>query len=163
MFLFALLFSTAQAVVPIAAQFPECGIPYRPDLCPADLDEEWWLIGYTPSQSVDSVRASELDLGSGVGADLAWRVTTGHWDALIAVGDSGIEWHNRHLVNKVHLNTLELTPPVCEDGEEAEDHDCDGNGLTNIQDYAFDERVDWNAGRDAADGMLDPSDLIYTE
>ncbi len=163
MFLFALLFSTAQAVVPIAAQFPECGIPYRPDLCPADLDEEWWLIGYTPSQSVDSVRASELDLGSGVGADLAWRVTTGHWDALIAVGDSGIEWHNRHLVNKVHLNTLELPPPVCEDGEEAEDHDCDGNGLTNIQDYAFDERVDWNAGRDAADGMLDPSDLIYTE
>jgi len=161
--LLSLIIASAYALVPIDAQFPDCGTPYRPDLCPADLDEEWWLIGYTPEHSQDSVREAELELGSGIAADRAWRITTGHWDAIIAVGDSGIEWHNRHLVNKVYINKAELPPPVCEDGTEAEDHDCDGNGLTNVQDYEFDARVDWDAGRDAADGMLDPSDLIYTE
>ena len=117
-FVYALFMSAALAEVPIASQFPECGVPYRPDLCPGDLDEEWWLIGYTPEQSQDSVRDSELEMGSGVAADRAWRITTGHWDAILAVGDSGIEWHNRHLVNKVHLNTGELPPPVCADGAE---------------------------------------------
>ena len=163
MFVYALFISAALAEVPIASQFPECGVPYRPDLCPGDLDEEWWLIGYTPEQSQDSVRDSELEMGSGVAADRAWRVTTGHWDAILAVGDSGIEWHNRHLVNKVHLNTGELPPPVCADDVEPDGHDCDGNGIVNVRDYADDPRVDWTAGQDSADGIIDPSDLIYTD
>ena len=35
-------------------------------------------------------------------------------------------------------------------------------GLTNVQDWAHDDRIDITAGREAADGVLDPSDLIYT-
>jgi uncharacterized protein (TIGR03382 family) len=157
-----LLLATASAEVPIDASFPDCGEVDRPDLCPADLEEEWWMISYVPTHARSSVRDAELDMGSGVSADRAWRTTTGRFDVILAVADSGIEWHNTHLVNKVHLNIGELPAPICEDDLEATDFDCDGNGLTNLEDYAFDHRVEIDAGRDAADHMLDPSDLIYT-
>lgn len=158
-----LISMVANAAVPIDSSFPNCGEVDRPDLCPADLDEEWWLLSYVPEHSRESVRPDELEMGSGVSADRAWRTTTGRFDVVVAVGDSGIQWQNEHLVNKVRLNVDELPEPICFDGLVATDFDCDDNGLTNIQDYADDPRVGITTGRDIADHMLDPSDLIYTE
>lgn len=159
--LLLLLVSAALAELPLPT-FPSCGQEDRPDLCPSDLDEEWSLISYIPSNARSSVREAELRIGSGVWADRAWRTTTGRFDVLLAVADTGVSWQRTDVVNKFYLNTGELPLPQRASGREASDYDLDGNGLVNVQDYAEDPRVDWSAGRSAADGMLDPSDLIYT-
>ncbi|MGB0638683.1 MAG: S8 family serine peptidase [Myxococcota bacterium] len=162
MYLLILLASAAFATVPIAPSFPGCGDPETPELCPPDLEEDWELINYIPDRSLGSVREAELELGSGIAANVAFETTTGRWDVILAVADSGVQWHHNDIVNKLYINTGELPPPVCEDGAIAEDHDCDGNGLVNVQDWAFDPRVTMDAGRDEGDDTLDPSDLIYT-
>ncbi len=158
----SLLLAHAHATVPIAQSFPGCGDPTTPELCPPDLEEDWAFISYIPDQSLASVREGELDMGSGIAANEAWETTTGRWDVLIAVADSGVSWGHQDIVNKLYLNVAELPQPICEDGTPAEAHDCDGNGLANIEDWAHDLRVDMSAGRDASDDVLDPSDLIYT-
>ncbi len=157
-----LFFGQAWATVPIAPSFPGCGDPETPELCPPDMDGDWEFINYIPEHSVDSVREAELALGSGISANVAWETSTGRFDVLLAVADSGVSWDHSEIVNKLHINTGELPPPICADGEVSEDYDCDGNGLTNIQDWSHDPRVDPTAGRDPGDDILDPSDLIYT-
>ena len=151
----------AAAVLPLPV-YPECGEEDREDLCPSDLDQEWWLIGYIPAGSRETVRPAEREMGSGVAADRAWRITTGRTDVMLAVLDSGFNWANSGYVNKIALNTDELPLPQLADGSEAPAYDVDGNGFVNVQDYAADARVTLDAGNDAADGMLDASDLIYT-
>lgn len=159
--LLLLLVAGAQAELPLPT-FPECGIPDRPDLCPADLDEEWSLISYVPADARGTVRPAELSLGSGVWADQAWRTTTGRFDVLLAVTDTGVSWQSADIVNKLYINTGEVPYPQGSGGRDKGTWDYDGNGVVNVSDWAEDPRVDWDAGRDAADGMLDPSDLIYT-
>jgi hypothetical protein len=133
-----------------------------PEACPSDMREDWTYLSYIPSRSRNSVRPAELALGSGNRVDRAWRLTTGRWDAVVAVGDSGVDWSNSDLINKIYLNVAELPLPQGSDGVDAEQHDRNGDGLVNIQDYSEDPRVSIDAGNDAADSVLDPSDLIYT-
>lgn len=154
------LVGPARAVLPLPIH-PECGEPDRPDLCPADLNESWSMISYIPAGSRASVRQAELELGSGNSADRAWRVTTGNFDVVLGVLDSGIDWADGGFQNKVVLNTAELPLPRFADGTDATAYDLDGNGLVNIQDYAQDPRVTVDDGNDASDGNLDASDLIY--
>ena len=90
MYLLILLASAAYATVPIAPSFPGCGNPETPELCPPDLEEDWELINYIPERSLGSVREAELDLGSGIAANLAFETTTGRWDVILAVADSGV-------------------------------------------------------------------------
>lgn len=158
--LLSFLLGAPGAEVPMAA-FPECGEQDRPDLCPSDLDETWWLISYIPADARDGVREAELEVGSGCHADEAWRTTPGRWDVMVAVLDSGISWDRDDLVNKVYLNPGELPLPQWADGTEAESHDRDGNGVVNLADWEEDPRVDMTAGNDGADDLLDPSDLIH--
>ncbi len=159
--LLLLLLTTARAELPLPT-FPQCGIQDRPELCPSDLDEEWSLISYIPADARGTVREAELGLGSGVWADQAWRITTGRFDVLLAVADTGVSWERTDIVNKLYLNAGELPYPQGTGGRDKGTWDYDGNGLFNVADYVDDPRVDWAAGRDAADGILDPSDLIYT-
>ena len=142
--------------------YPDCGTPDDASACPSDLDGRWNYLSYVPEHTRDTVLPDLLDFGAGHSADLAWATTVGQWDAVIAVADSGIDWSQGDLVNKAFLNTGELPLPQDEDGNEAASHDLDGNGIVNVEDYASDPRVDMSAGRDRADDMLDPSDLIYT-
>jgi len=156
-----LLVGAARAELPLPT-FPTCGIPDRPDLCPSDLGESWSLISYIPYAQRSSVRPEEISLGSGVWADQAWRTTTGRFDVLLAFADTGITWSNTGLIDKVYVNTGEVPLPEGSSGRDKGTYDYNGDGVVNVQDWADDPRVDWDAGRDAADGMLDPSDLIYT-
>jgi hypothetical protein len=149
----------AGAILPLPV-YPECGEIDREDLCPTDLDEEWWQISYIPDGSRETVRPEELAIGSGNAADRAWRITTGRTDVLLAVLDSGVNWNNGRYVNKIQLHGGELPLPQLADGTTATDWDLDGNGIVNVQDYAGDARVTMDAGRDFADGRLDPSDLL---
>jgi len=158
---FLLTASLAYATVPIDAYFTGCGDPETPELCPPNLREDWALINYIPDQSLVSIREGEQDLGSGISANAAWEVTTGRWDVLLAVADSGVLWGHGDIRNKMFINANELPSPICEDGVEADGHDCDANGLVNIQDWAHDPRLDITTGRDSSDDVLDASDLIY--
>ncbi|MDP6932364.1 MAG: FG-GAP-like repeat-containing protein [Myxococcota bacterium] len=151
----------ALATVPVDP-YPGCGEQDRYDLCPSEFDGDWNLISYIPEGSRETVREAELELGSGVHADTAWASTTGNWSVVLAVGDSGVDWHDLDTLNKLWLNTAELPLPWDADGQECPDWDCDGNGLANIQDWANDARVDPTIGQDDADALIDPSDLIYT-
>lgn len=149
------------ADVPVGL-YPDCGEPDMPDACPSDLDEDWSYLSYVPEHARDTVRPAELELGSGNRVDRAWRLSTGRWDAIVAVGDSGLNWGHSDLINKIFLNVAELPVPQDADGIDAASHDANGDGVVNVEDYAADPRVLIDAGNDAADDVLDPSDLIYT-
>lgn len=163
MLFLALMARPGHAEFPIdPADYAQCGEPDAPDLCPDDLNEEWSYLSYVPEHARSSVRAAELELGSGNRVDRAWRTTTGRFDVIVAVGDSGIQWQHSDLINKVMVNTGELPLPQRADGTTSETHDLNEDGLVNVMDWAEDARVSLDAGRDVADDVLDPSDLIYT-
>ncbi len=151
----------ARAEIPMPT-FPECGEADRPDLCPDDLDEWWPMLSYVRDEWADGVRPEELAMGTGCWADRAWRITTGRTDVLIAVADSGAMWDFDQLLRKNYLHVPELPLPQDAGGVDSPDHDRDGNGVVNVDDYADDPRLDPASGVDAADHILDPSDLIAT-
>src|ERR1700733_14234066 len=68
-------------------------------------DGQWNFYSFIPSVSKD-VRAAET--ASGMSIDLAWRHTIGDPSIVIAITDSGIEWDNDDLIEKVWLNYREL-------------------------------------------------------
>lgn len=150
-----------RAAVPMST-FPECGEVDRPDLCPSEIGDHWDLISYIPAKARGGVRPAELELGSGIALDRALRTTAGRFDVVVAIGDSGFDWTRQDLVYKVALNTGELPLPQDAKGVQAASHDLDGNGLVNVADYLYDPRVDWSAGPDGWDGVLEASDLIHT-
>ncbi|RIL04993.1 MAG: hypothetical protein DCC71_11965 [Proteobacteria bacterium] len=89
--------------------------------------------------------------GSGMDIVGAWEWTTGRPDVAGAVLDSGIRWQDdRDLARKVFLNRGELPVP---DG--CATHDCDGNGLVSVDDFADACAADANAS-----GFCDGQDLI---
>jgi len=155
--LLSALAPNAAATLPLPPA-PDCSAE-TPENCYTD---DWELISWVPEGSEDTLRAEEFEIGSGIGADKAWRTTTGNWDVPVAVLDSGIEWGRGELRAKVLINIAELPPPQRADGTEVEDYDLDANGLVNVDDYAEDARVDITAGHEDGDGWLDASDLIYT-
>src|SRR5688572_1113929 len=61
------------------------------------FDEQWDLRSTTP-------RGVRLARGaSGLSADLAWRLTTGRRDVVVAVLDSGIRWSDREVLPPYYL------------------------------------------------------------
>ena len=153
-----LLAAPASAEVPLPLQ-PGCGDSEDLSVCPPEADD-FTLWNFTPSSFEGVIDPAEVPLGVGNGVLPAWQTTTGRWDQVVAVGDSGIKWNSWHLRAKVFLNVGELPLPQDATGAEHASHDVDGNGLVNVDDYADDPRVSEDAGDDAADNMLDASDLI---
>lgn len=127
-----------------------------PTLCPPNdprFAGRWEFLGSIPD-SVDSERMhpAERELGAiGFSLDLAWQLSTGRRDVIIAVLDSGIRWNYEDLRLKFHVNAGELPPP-----EGSKVHDANGDGRFDVDDYAGDSRV----GDGNGNGLLDPEDLI---
>ena len=126
--------------------------------------DNWKLTSSTTGDPTIDGNPQELFGIKGASVDLAWQVTTGRPDVLIAVLDSGIRWQDRlpDLVNKIYLNRGEL--PVPEGSTNTADPwDRNGDGVFNIQDYlgdanhAQDSRVSDQNGN----GTIDPEDLIF--
>lgn len=121
------------------------------------LPEEWNSNDdkFTSARDPGSARSPQRHCGQlGAAVDLAWGVERGMPDTVIAVLDSGIEWHDPDamgdLAPTAYLNRAELTPP------QGGAWDVDGDGRFSVQDYAGDPRVtDLNDN-----GLLDPEDLI---
>ena len=150
--------SMAELPLPI---FPECGEADAQELCPNDADD-WSFLSYIEEDQQGNIREAELEYGSGNRLDRALRYHTGRFDVSVGVMDSGIDWSHSDLVNKFYLHAEELPIPQFSDGSTASEHDANGDGLFNIQDYRQDPRIDWSSGQDRGDDILDPSDLIYT-
>ena len=156
--MFLMLFmSVAQAEIPVAPA-PDCAQDNQ-SACIQELPGDWRLYSWVPDGAEETLRPIELELGAGIGADVAWQTHTGRFDQIVAVLDSGILWEHSDLRNKVYLNIAELPQPQNAAGDTL-DYDADGNGLVNIQDYADDPRVFIDAGDDRGDAVLDPGDLI---
>lgn len=149
----------ARATLPLPV-YPECGEQDRPDLCPGELDDDWQLISWVPEVSRESIRPAERALGSGIGADRAWRTATGRFDVTVAVGDTGVNWGRRDLRRKYFLHAGELPLPQDADGVDATVHDANGDGLFNIDDYDGDPRLSIDSGDAPFDDVLDVSDLL---
>src|SRR2546428_2854329 len=95
---------------------------------------------------------------SGVSADLAWQVTPGRPDVVVAILDSGVNYDHEDLRNKIWLNRGELPVPMgacCAGAPVSDPWDCNADGVFNVQDYACDARVTDSNG----DGALDRGDL----
>ena len=148
----------ASAVLPLPLQ-PGCGDNEDLSGCPAD-STNWTYANFMHSTILPQVRPQEHALGMGNGIYPAWQISTGIWEAVVAVADSGAHWDDTNLVRKFLLNVGELPPPQDAEGNSDGTYDLDGNGLVNISDYADDPRVGPEDGVDRADFHLDPSDLI---
>src|SRR3989442_4780210 len=129
---------------------------FAPATCPPSSScsgptGQWNLLSY--NDNVPTTTGA-----SGISADLAWQVSTGRPDVVVAVLDSGVNYDHEDLRNKIWLNRGELPEPVgpCCTPPPADPWDCNHDGVFNIQDYACDARVDPN---DNGDGLLDRGDL----
>ncbi|MFA5890442.1 MAG: S8 family serine peptidase [Actinomycetota bacterium] len=181
--------ATAASLLPAGATFPFPVVPGDPydytrlhinhGECPRtpdsdlpqnfDCQGDWELTSYAPQPgdtSYDPTVANnpqELFGVEGSSTNLAWEVTTGRPDTVIAVMDSGILWDRPSLVNKMHLNMGELPLPcagTCSDARGdggLHDYDVNGDGVFNIADYEHDSRLTPHNG-----SYLTPDDLIHT-
>ena len=119
---------------------------------PNDFNARWNYLSYLPTHTTaEPILPADLKLGAaGMSIDKAWTYTIGRDDVHIAVIDSGIEWDNKDLVNKVLLNVGELkgekrpqtaAGAVCGGTGELAGYDCNGDGIFNVADYRDDPRI----------------------
>jgi hypothetical protein len=117
----------------------------------------------------------------GNSVDTAWQTTAGRPSTVIAVTDSGIEWCDPALVDKIYLNHDALPPPENAQGKtkaqleaagqqfaDDDPYDLDGSGILNVEQYANDPRIakPYFCATQAGDGFgytgISPADLIAT-
>src|SRR5436309_9193108 len=141
------------AIWVLAASFPMMppnDPDYAPDTCPpmstcSGPTGQWNLLSF--NDNVPTTTGA-----SGISADLAWPVTTGRPDTIIAVLDSGVDYDHEDLRHKIWLNCGELPAPEQANGqtlagsspgcrEPSKLYDLNGDGVFNVEDYAADPRV----------------------
>ena len=141
---------------------PESYRQYRtavtnPPTVPANYDNDsnnWKLTSLRTSDQAVSSNPQELCGVEGSSADLAWQKTTGRPTTVIAVLDSGIDFCQPAVVDKLYLNrgalplpenAQGLTKPQLEkQGQKFLDrdpYDLDDSGIFNVAQYAADPRV----------------------
>jgi MYXO-CTERM domain-containing protein len=103
-------------------------------------DGQWNFYSFMPSIATN-VKTGEA--ASGMSIDMAWRLTIGDDSIHIAITDSGIEWDNDDLIDKVWLNPAELAnhKPTHADGSACggtgalAGFDCNNDGIFSVSDY----------------------------
>ena len=63
--------------------YPECGEDNQFELCPPDLEGEWYHYSFIPEDQKETIRPAELELGSGNNVDRAFRYHTGRFDVSV--------------------------------------------------------------------------------
>jgi Subtilase family/FG-GAP-like repeat/FG-GAP repeat len=139
---------------------------------------QWNLYGFLPDRTPGAPPVMAGETASGMSVDLAWRHTIGDDHVLIAILDSGLEWDDRDLINKVYLNKGELQNhlPKHADGSSCAPldpskpgqdlFDCNGDGILTVADYADDPDLQPAAdsthplGDANRNGVFDAGDLI---
>ena len=176
----ALLLLLAPALARAEFPYPTCGGPLAPACTnPADYESYLFLPTTDPPTIPSDLSATNFRFSSlvdpavpntaqelfgvrGPSVDLAWQVTTGRPDVVLAVLDSGIEWQNTGAMNdlaaKVHLNAAELPLP---EGTTT-GYDRNQDGVFNVRDYLADgtHAQDSRVSDVNGNGIIDPEDLI---
>lgn len=138
--------------------------PSSPPLRPNDFHDDWKITSDKTGEATIDSNPQELFGVKGASVDLAWQISTGRPDVLIAVLDSGIRWQDRitDLFAKLYLNRREL--PVPEGSSNSIDPwDRNHDGVFNVRDYqatgghGADTRVSDQNGNQ----HIDPEDLIF--
>jgi hypothetical protein len=102
---------------------------------------------------------------SGFNAAGAWKLSRGRADVKIAILDTGINWDECGLRDKIALNTGELPLPRDAAGNEHPSaplggYDLNGDGVVNVDDYKDDARVGRTLGPSQCNGAITALDLI---
>jgi hypothetical protein len=141
-----------------------------PPLAPANWTNggsNWKLTSARSNDLTIYRNPQELCGVEGNSVDQAWQTTTGRPTTVIAITDSGIEWCNPAIVNKIYINRGALPRPERANRSRGP-YDVNGDGVFNIQDYANDPRVSkpyFCAEKSHQDGDysgISPADLIRT-
>ena len=117
-----------------------------------DFNGRWNYLSYFPKRTTaEPLAPADVKLGAaGMSIDKAWTYTIGRDDVRIAVIDSGIEWEQKDLVNKVALNAVELKGDKrprtalgaeCGGTGDVAGYDCNGDGVFDVSDYRDDPRI----------------------
>lgn len=157
---------------------PVGGFPERPANW-ANGGGSWKLTSARSTDPQLSENPQELCGVEGNSVDAAWEATTGRPDTVIAITDSGIEWCDTPVVDKVHLNESALPYPENAEGltkpeleaqgqtfSDTDPYDLDGTGVLDVAEYAQDPRV-LGYTQSAFGGrfcgtFMSPEDLIRT-
>jgi hypothetical protein len=129
-------------------------------------DERFDLFGFPSQLTPNAVYAVGPHAGkpmvAGFNAAGAWKAERGRSDVTVAILDTGIDWSQRGLRDKIRLNTGELPYPEHSDGSSCGTYDCNGDGVVNVEDYAADPRVSLAySGRIGPSGLITAQDLIH--
>ncbi|MGO9196494.1 MAG: S8 family serine peptidase [Acidimicrobiales bacterium] len=140
-----------------------------PPIVPLNFDTDgnnWKLTSLrNPVTSVSS-NPQELCGVEGNSVDSAWQTTTGRPTTVIAVLDSGIEWCDAGIVDKIALNRNALPPPENAEGQtkaeleglgqkflDNDPYDLNDTGILDVSQYANDPRVAAVAAKYAVAGQ----------
>ncbi|HEV2370057.1 MAG TPA: hypothetical protein VGR90_09265, partial [Acidimicrobiales bacterium] len=155
------------------------GFPERPANW-ANGGSNWKLTSARTTTTTVSENPQELCGVEGNSIDKAWESTTGRPDTVIAITDSGIEWCDTPVVDKIYLNRAALPYPENAQGltkpqleaqgvsfPDADPYDLDGSGALNVAQYASDPRVKQVTDSGPSKGyfcgsFISPEDLIRT-
>ncbi|MCL4448337.1 MAG: S8 family serine peptidase, partial [Actinobacteria bacterium] len=160
-----------------------------PNVTPPIRPANWNTSGYdwmltsaryvSPDPSFTQVTQNPQEL-CGVGGnsvDTAWQTTTGWPTTVIASIDSGIEWCNTAIVNKLYINTAALPLPENAGGLtkpqleaqgvkflDSNPYDLNNSGVINALQYANDPRIQkpYFCEQTAGENIISPADLINT-
>lgn len=148
----------------------------------ADGGGDWKLTSSRSADPLVSQNPQELCGVEGNSVDKAWQVTTGRPDTVIAITDSGIEWCDTSVVDKIALNRGALPYPENSSGltklqlEEApynvkftddDPYDLNDTGILDAAQYSQDPRVAAATQASPSHGFfcgkyVSPEDLIRT-
>lgn len=114
----------------------------------------WMLTSARSANSSIDMNPQELCGVRGGSVDRAWQTTTGSPRTLIAITDSGIEWCDPAIVDKIFLNEGALPPPENAEGKTRSElssagayarasnaYDLNKSGVFNVAQYKADPRV----------------------
>ncbi|HEY4427929.1 MAG TPA: S8 family serine peptidase [Solirubrobacteraceae bacterium] len=129
-------------------------------------DERFDLFGFPSQLTPNAIYSVGPNAGkpmvAGFNAAGAWKAERGRPEAVVAILDTGIDWSQPGLRDKVRLNTGELPYPERSDGSSCGAYDCNSDGVVNVEDYAHDPRVSLSyAGRIGPAGLMTAQDLIH--
>jgi hypothetical protein len=128
-----------------------------PPLRPANWDDQggdWKLTSARSDNPLLDANPQELCGVEGSSVDEAWQVSTGSPETVLAVTDSGIEWCDPGVVDKLYINPAALPPPENSSGltkpqlealgqhfSDPDPYDLTDSGVVDVQQYAADPRV----------------------
>ncbi|HLI53802.1 MAG TPA: S8 family serine peptidase [Acidimicrobiales bacterium] len=158
---------------------PQVTPPLRPANW-ADGGGDWKLTSARSTDPQVADNPQELCGVEGNSVDKAWQVTTGRPDTVIAITDSGIEWCDPSVVDKIALNRYALPYPENAAGltkpqleargvvfADSDPYDLDNSGILDAEQYASDPRVAAVVASSPSHGFfcgkyISPEDLIRT-